>query len=89
MLTSSSAAQANINRNAKFKYGVAFMPHYADVAGAPQNSIIGGASALLFSDVVARVVLAPQEIHVGIITSLVGAPFFLWVLRTAKNQGYW
>ncbi len=52
-------------------------------------SIIGGASALLFSDVVARVVLAPQEIPVGIITSLVGAPFFLWVLRTAKNQGYW
>ena len=44
MLTSSSAAQANINRNAKFKYGVAFMPYYADVAGAPQNSIIGGAS---------------------------------------------
>ena len=52
-------------------------------------SIIGGASALLFSDVVARIVLAPQEIPVGIITSLVGAPFFLWVLRTAKNQGYW
>ena len=44
MLTSSSAAQANINRNAKFKYGVAMMPYYADVAGAPQNSIIGGAS---------------------------------------------
>lgn len=52
-------------------------------------SIIGGASALLFSDVVARIVLAPQEIPVGIVTSLVGAPFFLWVLRTAKNQGYW
>ena len=52
-------------------------------------SIIGGASALLFSDVVARILLAPQEIPVGIITSLVGAPFFLWVLRTAKNQGYW
>jgi iron complex transport system permease protein len=52
-------------------------------------SIIGGASALLVSDVVARIVLAPQEIPVGIITSLVGAPFFLWVLRTAKNQGYW
>jgi len=44
MLTSSSAAQANINRNAKFKYGVAMMPYYADVEGAPQNSIIGGAS---------------------------------------------
>ena len=52
-------------------------------------SIISGASALLISDVIARIVLAPQEIPVGIITALVGAPFFLWVLRRAKNQGYW
>ena len=44
MLTSSSAAQANINRNAKFKYGVGMLPYYADVAGAPQNGLIGGAS---------------------------------------------
>jgi iron complex transport system permease protein len=52
-------------------------------------SIISGASALLLSDIIARVVLAPQEIPVGIITALVGAPFFLWVLRRVKNQGYW
>jgi iron complex transport system permease protein len=52
-------------------------------------SIISGATALLVSDIVARVVLAPQEIPVGIVTALVGAPFFLWVLRRAKNQGYW
>jgi len=52
-------------------------------------SIISGATALLISDIVARVVLAPQEIPVGIVTALVGAPFFLWVLRRAKNQGYW
>jgi len=49
MLTSSSAAQANINRNAKFKYAVAMLPYYADVAGAPQNSIIGGASLWVMS----------------------------------------
>ncbi|MCQ3938186.1 MAG: iron ABC transporter permease [Chloroflexi bacterium] len=52
-------------------------------------SIIGGASALLIADILARIVLAPQEIPVGIITALAGAPFFLWVLRSAKNQGYW
>ena len=49
MLTSSSAAQANINRNAKFKFGVGMMPYYADVQGAPQNSIIGGASLWVMS----------------------------------------
>jgi len=52
-------------------------------------SILGGATALLISDILARVVLAPQEIPVGIITALAGAPFFLWVLKSAKNQGYW
>jgi iron complex transport system permease protein len=52
-------------------------------------SLLGGASALLISDVIARVALAPQEIPVGIVTALAGAPFFLWVLRRSKNQGYW
>jgi iron complex transport system permease protein len=52
-------------------------------------SILGGASVLLIADVLARIVLAPQELPVGIVTALAGAPFFLWVLRRAKNQGYW
>ena len=52
-------------------------------------SIISGAWLLLIADVLARVVLAPQELPVGIITALAGAPFFLWVLRRAKSQAFW
>jgi iron complex transport system permease protein len=52
-------------------------------------SLICGAGALLLADVIARSVIAPQELPVGIVTALVGAPFFLWVLRRSKNQGYW
>jgi iron complex transport system permease protein len=52
-------------------------------------SILGGGTALLIADLLARVVLAPQIIPVGIVTALAGAPFFLWVLRRAKNQAYW
>jgi iron complex transport system permease protein len=52
-------------------------------------SILGGAAVLLFADVLSRIVLAPQELPVGIVTALAGAPFFLWVLRRAKNQGLW
>jgi sn-glycerol 3-phosphate transport system substrate-binding protein len=44
MLTSSSGAYANISKNAKFKYAVAPLPYYNDVPGAPQNTVIGGAS---------------------------------------------
>lgn len=52
-------------------------------------SIMSGAALLLFADVLARVVMAPQEIPVGIITALCGAPFFLWLLRRVKNQNVW
>jgi iron complex transport system permease protein len=52
-------------------------------------SIIGGATALLLADLAARTLLAPQVMPVGIVTALVGAPFFLWVLRRARNQAYW
>jgi len=44
MLTSSSAAQANIRRNAKFPFSVNFLPYNDGIKGAPQNSIIGGAT---------------------------------------------
>jgi iron complex transport system permease protein len=52
-------------------------------------AIIGGGSALLLADLVARVVLSPETLPVGIVTALVGAPFFLWILRRAKTQAYW
>ena len=52
-------------------------------------SIPAGAVFLLVADVLARVVMAPQELPVGVITSLVGAPFFLWILRRSKQKNYW
>jgi sn-glycerol 3-phosphate transport system substrate-binding protein len=49
MLTSSSAAQANIKKNAKFDFTVNFLPYNDDIKGAPQNSIIGGATLWVMS----------------------------------------
>ena len=49
MLTTSSAAYGTIKQNAKFKFAVAPLPYYADVVGAPQNTIIGGASLWVMS----------------------------------------
>jgi sn-glycerol 3-phosphate transport system substrate-binding protein len=49
MLTSSSAAYGNIAKNAKFKFAVSPLPYYNDVKGAPQNTIIGGASLWVMS----------------------------------------
>ena len=44
MMTTSSAAYGTIKQQAKFKFGESTLPYYADVQGAPQNTIIGGAS---------------------------------------------
>lgn len=61
----------------------------ADYRSLLPLSLISGASVLLFADIISRVVLAPQEIPVGIVTAIAGAPFFLWVLRRSRNQGFW
>lgn len=52
-------------------------------------SILSGSTALLLADLLARVLLAPQVLPVGIVTALAGAPFFLWVLRRVKSQLHW
>lgn len=44
-----------------------------------------GAIFLLMADVLSRVVAAPSEIPVGIVTALVGGPFFIFLLRRQKN----
>ena len=44
MTTGSSALYGNIKRNAKFASGIGALPYYPDVPGAPQNTVIGGAS---------------------------------------------
>jgi sn-glycerol 3-phosphate transport system substrate-binding protein len=44
MITTSSGSYANIKANAKFNWRVAQLPYYADVKGAPQNTVIGGAT---------------------------------------------
>jgi sn-glycerol 3-phosphate transport system substrate-binding protein len=44
MMTTSSGFYGNVKKNAKFAYGIAALPYYKDVPGAPQNTVIGGAS---------------------------------------------
>jgi sn-glycerol 3-phosphate transport system substrate-binding protein len=44
MATGSSALAGNVKRNSKFSYGTGTLPYYPDVQGAPQNTVIGGAS---------------------------------------------
>ena len=49
MATGSSALYGNIKRNSKFATGIGTLPYYPDVTGAPQNTVIGGASLWVMS----------------------------------------
>jgi len=48
-------------------------------------SVIGGALALTLGDWLARVLIAPSELPIGLVTSLVGGPFFIWLLIRGRR----
>jgi iron complex transport system permease protein len=64
------------------------VPHALRMLVGPDNrllvpaSLVGGGAFLLLADTLARNVVAPAELSVGVITSFCGAPFFVWLLRT-------
>jgi iron complex transport system permease protein len=68
-------------------------PHLIRLALGPDHrlllpaSVLLGSSLLLFADLFARTVVAPAELPIGIVTSLVGGPFFLWLLLQNRARG--
>jgi iron complex transport system permease protein len=50
------------------------------------GSLLGGAILLLAADTLARTVAAPAELPIGVLTSLVGAPFFLALLLGQRRR---
>jgi ABC-type Fe3+-siderophore transport system permease subunit len=49
-------------------------------------AFLSGAAFLGVCDVISRVVIAPAEIPIGVVTALCGGPFFLWLLRTRRRS---
>lgn len=71
-------------------------PHTIRMIIGPKNrallpgAALAGMALLLAADLAARTAVAPAEIPLGVLTSLVGGPFFLWLLhRTRTAQGGW
>jgi iron complex transport system permease protein len=62
------------------------VPHLVRLVAGPDHrvllpaSALAGASLMLLADLAARLVLAPAELPIGIVTALIGAPFFLYLL---------
>ena len=50
-------------------------------------SLLVGAGFLVLADVIARTIMAPSELPIGVVTAFFGAPFFAVVLRNARRSG--
>jgi iron complex transport system permease protein len=50
-------------------------------------SFLGGAVFLMWADTLARTAFAPSELPVGVVTALLGGPFFLVLLRRSLRRG--
>ena len=67
------------------------VPHALRLLGGPDHrylipaSALAGAALLVAADTLARTIIAPTELPVGLITALSGGPFFLYILRNRKK----
>ena len=70
------------------------VPHAVRLLVGPDHrrllpwSALAGAGFLMLADLVARTLLAPQELPLGIVTAFAGTPFFLYLLRRARNAAF-
>ena len=68
-------------------------PHLVRLATGPDHkyvlpgSALLGAAILVFADLGARLMVAPAELPLGVVTAFLGAPFFFWLLLRDKNRG--
>ncbi|MEU9077812.1 iron ABC transporter permease [Kitasatospora sp. NPDC048538] len=72
------------------------VPHLLRMLAGPGHrfllpaSALGGALVLVAADLAARTLAAPAELPLGVLTALIGSPFFFWLLRrTRTRQGGW
>lgn len=69
------------------------VPHLLRLATGPDhryllpNAALLGASLLVGADMVARVIVSPAELPIGIVTATIGAPVFLWILLKRRGLG--
>ena len=49
-------------------------------------TVVLGAAFMVLADLVARTVVAPAELPIGVVTAMIGAPFFVLVLRTSSRE---
>ena len=92
VLMSAAAAGAGVAVAGAIGFVGLVVPHVARLLGGAAHgfvlpaSLLLGASLMVGADVVARTAVTPAELPVGLVTSALGAPFFLWLIARARPR---
>ena len=93
ILTGSLLAAVAVSLGGLIGFVGLIVPHFARMVAGPDHvrllpiTVLTGAAFLALTDTLARTLLAPTELPVGILTAFLGGPFFLYLLRRTK-RGY-
>jgi len=92
ILLSALAVGVSVSMSGMIGFIGLVIPHLIRILFHPDNrlvlpaSILGGALLLVLSDIVARTVVMPSELPIGVVTAFIGAPFFMGLLIKAKKK---
>ena len=92
IVTASLAAAAAVAVAGVIGFVGLVVPHACRMLAGPDHrvllplSMLGGAILLIWADLAARTVIAPQELPVGVLTACLGAPFFMLLLRRQRRM---
>lgn len=91
ILTTAAATGAAVAVSGGIGFVGIVVPHLLRLIAGPDhrwllvNAGLLGASVLIAADMISRVVVAPAELPIGIITAMIGGPFFMWVLLSNRK----
>lgn len=92
ILTTAAATGASVAISGGIGFVGIVVPHLLRLVQGPDhrwllvNAGLLGATALIGADIISRSIIAPSELPIGIITAMVGGPFFMWVLLSNRRM---
>lgn len=95
ILVTAALAGASVSVASTIGFVGIVVPHLLRLASGPNNrfllpnAALLGATILIGADIVSRSIVAPAELPIGIVTAVLGAPIFLWILlRSDKGMTF-
>jgi len=91
VLTSAASVGASVALSGMIGFVGLVVPHLVRLISGVNHTyvVIGsalmGASLMILADLLARILIQPAELPVGLITSAIGSPFFLWLIFRMKK----